>query len=354
MKKKGKKWLTAGILLTVTVIVLFGCQKSAEVSFLDEEETNVSTETERTEDVPDNRPRMLQEVREAMARAALAGVSVHMQAAGEPETLPESGTAGAETLETPAESSSAPVSSEAGSAAEKPEPTEGKESPSEAVSPPPSQPETAAPTSAPEPEQSFAAQLKASAGVSQMILVEASGTAATVTMHQKNGAGLWEEIYRTSGYVGRDGVGNTTEYNAMAPAGVYTLGPIFGTEPDPGCPRGYIRVEEGHYWVDDVDSVYYNQMISTKTEGIDPSAFNSAERLWIETTAYAYAAAINYNTACVPGQGSAIFLHVSEGVPTEGCISVPREAMVFFLTHLSSDTRIVIGNASGAFALSQY
>lgn len=345
MIKNGIRRCAAGILLTAAAVFLFSCQRAAEVSVTEngEAETSVSAEERSSEEGTRDVKKDLAAVREGIrkglpSKKAEGPMNSESGAAMEEATLGETEATGEEAN---------PEEESAGGPEANPDSTgAGGSEPASAGTEPPA-PE-------PIPEQSFAAQLQASAGVSQLIVVEASGTGATVTMHQRNGAGLWEEIYRTSGYVGWDGVGNTTEYNSAAPAGVYTLGPIFGTEPDPGCPRGYIQVDDSYYWVDDVDSVYYNQMISTRTEGIDENAFQSAENLGVETTAYAYVAAINYNTACIPGEGSAIFLHVSEGIPTQGCVSVPREAMVFFLTHLAADTRIVIGNSSGAFALSQY
>ena len=58
--------------------------------------------------------------------------------------------------------------------------------------------------------------------------------------------------------------------------------------------------------------------------------------------AYEYAIAINYNTSCTPGSGSAIFFHCSTGNGTAGCVSVPREMMVEILQTIQEDTIIVI------------
>lgn len=335
-----RRWMT-GFVWAVAAASLISCQKTAGVPLAESPGTEV-LRTETEEVLESREIDCFEGVKFGMS--GITAFTEEAESPGETEIILET--------EISSEENGAEDSAEGESAAETT--LSGEEDRKEPSGEAPVSEETPSAGTASEPEQSRAAALKASAGVSQMILVEASGTQAAVTMHQKNEAGLWEEIYRTSGYVGWDGVGNTTEYNMAAPAGVYTLGPIFGSDPDPGCPRGYIQVDDSYYWVDDVDSVYYNQMISTRTEGIDESAFNSAERLWMEPVAYAYVAAINYNTDRVPGAGSAIFLHVSEGKPTEGCVAVPREAMVFILTHLASDTRIVIGNSSGAFALDQY
>jgi len=43
---------------------------------------------------------------------------------------------------------------------------------------------------------------------------------------------------------------------------------------------------------------------------------------------------IRYNTARVPGLGSAIFLHVGTGSATAGCVSLPRRELLAILRWL--------------------
>ena len=206
----------------------------------------------------------------------------------------------------------------------------------------------------PVPEQSFAAQLACSAQTTSLIVVVAYGTDATVSLHERNADGLWEDIFETPGYVGENGVGPTTEYNHRTPPGVYTLGICFGISPDPGCTRNYIQVDDSYYWVDDPWSPYYNQMISTNWDWVDPSAFSSGEHLIDYTISYQYSISIDYNTDCVPEVGSAIFFHVEHASPTWGCVGVPEWAMITVLQRLRPDTLIVIGNSSGADCLWNY
>lgn len=68
-------------------------------------------------------------------------------------------------------------------------------------------------------------------------------------------------------------------------------------------------------WVDDVNSVYYNQFVSTNE--------------------------------VVPGNGSAFFLHCSNGRPTAGCVSVPQSAMVQIMQTIQPGCLIVIDTADG-------
>ena len=179
--------------------------------------------------------------------------------------------------------------------------------------------------------------------VSSCILVRlhAEGSPeATVTVLEKDGD-FWKETMSTDeAFVGKNGTTSTKhEGDGCTPRGIYTFGQAFGVAEDPGCTRDYLQVGEDDYWVDDSDSVYYNQLVKkSETEG----QWDSAEHLVNETVAYEYAIAIDYNTSCTPGNGSAIFFHCSTGNGTAGCVSVPREMMIEILQTIQEDTIIVI------------
>jgi L,D-peptidoglycan transpeptidase YkuD (ErfK/YbiS/YcfS/YnhG family) len=53
---------------------------------------------------------------------------------------------------------------------------------------------------------------------------------------------------------------------------------------------------------------------------------------------------IAYNTARVPGRGSAVFLHVGTGSATAGCVSLPKSELLKVLHWLrpADNPRIVI------------
>jgi L,D-peptidoglycan transpeptidase YkuD (ErfK/YbiS/YcfS/YnhG family) len=54
---------------------------------------------------------------------------------------------------------------------------------------------------------------------------------------------------------------------------------------------------------------------------------------------------IAYNAARTPGLGSAIFLHVSTGGPTAGCVSVTQDQLLSLLRWLdpARQPRIIMG-----------
>lgn len=60
---------------------------------------------------------------------------------------------------------------------------------------------------------------------------------------------------------------------------------------------------------------------------------------------YEYGIVINYNTTKpVKGAGSAFFLHVDNGRPAAGCVSIPESRMIKLMKELNSNAYIIIVN----------
>ena len=171
--------------------------------------------------------------------------------------------------------------------------------------------------------------------ISQLILAESFGADALVHYYEKDELGQWSMVFEPSdGFVGVNGVGAAREGSMYTPYGLYSLDFAFGNAADPGALLEYRNVTSTIFWVDDPDSVYYNQWVdSDEVEAVD---WNSAEHL-SSVSVYDYAVVIGYNKDCVPGAGSAFFLHSSSGSPTAGCVSVPSEQMVEILRWLDPD-----------------
>ena len=170
----------------------------------------------------------------------------------------------------------------------------------------------------------------------QLITVESYGVNAVVNSFEKID-GVWtqsEVLLDKDGYVGTEGVSSdASEYASYTPKGLFPLGTGFGINPDPGTQLSYFQVTEDSYWVDDVNSEYYNQHVEGK-EGKD---FESAEHLIDYRGSYDYCVFVEYNTnPVVPGKGSAFFLHVGES-PTAGCVAVSEAAMINTLCWLDKD-----------------
>lgn len=190
----------------------------------------------------------------------------------------------------------------------------------------------------------LASGLKAAKTHNQLIFVSASGTTATIAMVTRDADGTWSEDLCTSGYVGSAGVGETTEWNHRTPRGQFGFTYAFGILPNPGTKLSYTQVDDTYYWVDDVNSRYYNQFVTTKTT---PKAWNSAEHIIEINPAYHYVLSLDYNLNCTPGVGSAIFLHCSTNRPTGGCISVPEDQMITILKNVQPGCQIIIDSANG-------
>lgn len=188
--------------------------------------------------------------------------------------------------------------------------------------------------------QSFVANMSISRQTTQAITVVGNGGSyATLTLHTKCN-GIWTETLSCSARVGKNGITSSKrEGDGKTPTGIYSFGQAFGVAGNPGTSRGWLQVNNNHYWVDDVNSSYYNRLVDASQTGIQ---WNSAEHLVSYPTAYKYAIAVNYNAACTSGAGSAIFLHCSTGGSTAGCISVSQSNMIQILRNLQNDTLIGI------------
>ena len=120
---------------------------------------------------------------------------------------------------------------------------------------------------------------------------------------------------------------------------------MYGIAPSPGIRYRYHRIVCGDWWVEDPRSPSYNRFRHVPC-GSKPPFRITSEDLSRSPTAYRYLAVIAYNTGpVVSGRGSGIFLHVSTGRPTLGCVSLPRSQLVAVLRWLrpASKPLIVIG-----------
>ena len=106
----------------------------------------------------------------------------------------------------------------------------------------------------------------------------------------------------------------------------------------------YHRIVCGDWWVEDPASP---STTGSATCAAEHASVQDHERGHVESpTAYRHLAVIDYNTdPIVPGRGSGIFLHVSTGRPTLGCVSLPLPQLLRILRWLrpAAEPLIVIG-----------
>jgi L,D-peptidoglycan transpeptidase YkuD (ErfK/YbiS/YcfS/YnhG family) len=139
------------------------------------------------------------------------------------------------------------------------------------------------------------------------------------------------------------------EGDGTTPEGAYGIGQVmYGVDPDPGVHYAYHQLVCGDWWNEDPSSPAYNRFVHVPC-GEVPHFGGDSEALWQSPGAYAYFALIDYNTdPAVPGAGSAIFLHVSTGGPTDGCVSLPEPELLRTLRWLypGRSPRIAIGTTA--------
>jgi L,D-peptidoglycan transpeptidase YkuD (ErfK/YbiS/YcfS/YnhG family) len=197
----------------------------------------------------------------------------------------------------------------------------------------------------------LAGELASTAKAEQLVTVAAPSTASTsgsLELWTREGrcwrlsAGPWVAE------LGRAGLAlHRREGDGTTPEGAFGIGRVmYGVAPDPGVHYRYHRLVCGDWWNEDPTSAGYNTFAQLAC-GARPAFGGDSEPLWRSPEAYAYLALIDYNTApVVPGAGSAIFLHVSFGGPTDGCVALPRGELVTVLRWLRPTRAplIVIGS----------
>lgn len=151
----------------------------------------------------------------------------------------------------------------------------------------------------------------------------------------------WELVLETEALIGKNGLGKTKEGDGKTPIGVFRFTDAFGILENPGTKMEYVQVSERHYWVDDSGSKYYNQFISIDEVEND---WESAEHICEYGESYHYVLATSYNSDCIPGAGSAVFLHcTSDGVAaTAGCIAIPESYMKEIIRNVEPECVLII------------
>lgn len=181
--------------------------------------------------------------------------------------------------------------------------------------------------------------------VTQKIMVTARSHWATYARFDayRWSRGHWVRVFGPwTARVGYNGIakrGAKREGDGKTPSGSFGFGFDFGVLPNPGVAFKYRRARSYDYWDDWPSSRNYNEWVDTRYRhaGKRPEPMDNPP-------AYNYGTVIAYNTARVPGRGSAIFLHVGTGGSTAGCVSLPQRRLLDVLRWLrpSGHPRIVI------------
>lgn len=173
--------------------------------------------------------------------------------------------------------------------------------------------------------------------VDQLLFVKyTGGSKANVQLYNKVNK-KWKKILSCKGYVGKDGIGQAKKGISVTPTGTYTLTQGFGIKKNPGAKLSYLKVDKKHYWCS--DDRYYNQLIDIRKKPHDCAG----EHLIDNVPSYNYGMFLDYNKKCLPGKGSAIFLHCTGGYTyTGGGIAVGEKNMIEILRKTGKGAKICI------------
>ena len=143
--------------------------------------------------------------------------------------------------------------------------------------------------------------------------------------------------------IGKNGLTkDLVEGDMKTPIGEFDLGIAFGMhercEFDMNEDIPYFKIQNNQYWIDDINSKFYNQLIM-----MDKEPKISGEHLIdFANEDYEYAIEIKVNPHNFIGKGSAIMLHCNKNEYTYGCVGISRENMIKLLGMIDSNTKIKI------------
>jgi L,D-peptidoglycan transpeptidase YkuD (ErfK/YbiS/YcfS/YnhG family) len=196
--------------------------------------------------------------------------------------------------------------------------------------------------------EAFPDSLRTAASARQLVTVVPTvptSTRADVDMWTRSAGGCWtHEGGPWRAWLGGRGVSEDRhEGDRTTPAGVFGFGStMYGVAPNPGVHYPYHRIVCGDWWVEDPRSPYYNRFYHVPC-GSRPPFRVTDEDMSHSPTSYRHLAFIRFNTdPVVPGRGSGIFLHVSSGRPTLGCVALPLPNVLTILRRLRPERKPLI------------
>lgn len=126
------------------------------------------------------------------------------------------------------------------------------------------------------------------------------------------------------------------EGDKKTPAGIFNFGTAFGYAPKENVDfisMPYLCSESDYFCVDDVNSKFYNQIVSSQKVEKD---WESSEDMKRKDELYEWGIFVEHNTPPKRLNGSCIHLHIwrGKGKPTAGCTATSKENMIQILSWL--------------------
>lgn len=141
--------------------------------------------------------------------------------------------------------------------------------------------------------------------------------------------------------IGKNGIKRfKKEGDCCTPTGQFSLGPIYYRKDrlnKLNTKFSVYPITKNMYWEDNPKNKNYNRLSFSKNY--------SNEKLFRSDNIYDIIIVINYNNnPIIPGKGSAIFIHIAKKnyFPTRGCIALRKEDLIFLISKLSVNEKILI------------
>ncbi|MGB3481032.1 MAG: L,D-transpeptidase family protein [Mycobacterium sp.] len=151
---------------------------------------------------------------------------------------------------------------------------------------------------------------------------DASSPTGTLTAYQRTGDQWHAVLGPTHADLGEIGVGAPADDVFRTPIGTFPLGQSFGRLPNPGTAMPYFQTTDEDWWDEEPESPTYNLHVHG-----EQSPSDDAENLYDSGVIYDYAVLIEHNRHRIPGRSAGIFLHVTDGDPTWGCVAIGHDEM---------------------------
>lgn len=199
----------------------------------------------------------------------------------------------------------------------------------------------------------------------QVIVVTAPSwrsTTATLRAYERDGVGGWREVIAATparlGWSGLYLADERRQGSGRTPAGTFAIPRAFGRLADPGTELPYRTFDRDDAWTyNPARPATYNVYQTSRAGWSGYGGY--AEHLWSYGRQYNYVAVMDYNLpggpittgadgvrrAAEPANtkaGGGIFLHVTNGKVTAGCIAIPQRQMRDVLRWLDPARKPVI------------
>ena len=185
---------------------------------------------------------------------------------------------------------------------------------------------------------------------------------ATLRAYERDGNGDWQQVVGATparlGWSGLYLADQRRQGSGKTPAGTFGIPSAFGRLPDPGTALPYTQFDRNDAWTyNPKRPATYNIFQTVDTPWRTYGSY--VERLWSYGKQYRYVAVMDYNLpsgkirqgrdgvrrATRPADtkaGGGIFLHVTNGTATAGCIAIPQSTMGDILRWLDPTRKPVI------------